>query len=388
MGQPSERGTAAARKVRRVDLAIEQFQTGWSERPARNSIQCGFELARLHAGKGEIDRFRRLLDEADAMFDRPGFPFDGHFYTEIVRIALEPALERSPSKCGTGALGDSRAPCAASTTGKPPVRWSRNGWASQSSGRRVAELTPSLPWPPRRRGRAGKIRSPAIEIRRPIVFRSGGAVTAVCQAIVSGEIFLGFEHGLVCALEPELQQVTDLPKAHGAVVPLSVDPQGQSIAALFEHKGGLTLCFLAIARMAVFLRRGDCDHGSRAELAHPDSTEGRRASRRRQRRRLAATFSTWLRGCHASTCESPTPILKANCRRRDSADLGPGNARSASRVTVLTHDQSEWVVFEPVDDSFSPSGCKWLPGQKGVHSLRWCALITAAFPAFACTCGG
>ena len=41
----------------------------------------------------QIDSFRRLLDQADAMFETPGYPFDGYFYSEIVRMADEPALE-------------------------------------------------------------------------------------------------------------------------------------------------------------------------------------------------------------------------------------------------------------------------------------------------------
>jgi tetratricopeptide (TPR) repeat protein len=86
-------GRLLLEKARRVDLAIGQFRTGWQKRPAGNSTQCGLELARLHADSGEIGGFRQVLDQADAMFDSPGYPFDGHFYSEIVRMAGEPSLE-------------------------------------------------------------------------------------------------------------------------------------------------------------------------------------------------------------------------------------------------------------------------------------------------------
>jgi len=44
-------------------------------------------------------------------------------------------------------------------------------------------------------------------------------------------------------------------------------------------------------------------------------------------------------------------------------------------VTVVTHDQAEWVLLEPTDNWFSPSGCKWLPGRTGAFSLR-CAPLS------------
>ena len=86
-------GRILLEKARRVDLAIEEFRSGWQRRPAGNSTQCGLELARLHAGRSQAAAFRRLLDEADAMFETPGYPFDGYFYNEIVRMADDRALE-------------------------------------------------------------------------------------------------------------------------------------------------------------------------------------------------------------------------------------------------------------------------------------------------------
>ncbi len=370
-------GRLLLEKARRVDLAIEQFQTGWSERPARNSIQCGFELARLHAGKGEIDRFRRLLDEADAMFDGPGFPFDGHFYSEIVRIALEPPLEAIALEVRDRAL---------QATARALARGLDN---RQTAGVMVSKwLGKSKLWPQALVSDAEfAVAAAAARPRRQhLVARNHtethclqvgrGEVTAACQALVSGEIFLGFEQGQICVLEPELEQVTELPKAHGAVVALSVDPLGQSIAALFEHKGGLKLCF--------FGKRPDGSYLSRAEIAITADGQSWLTPilQKGVERLVGVSEDVWL-----NVFDAASGLPRQHLRIADSdisgelptagflLDLDPGNARSASRVTVLTHDQAEWVVFEPLDESFSPSGCKWLPGQKGVHSLR-CAPLS------------
>ena len=79
-------GRLLLEKARRVDLAIEQFQTGWDKRPAGNSTQCGLELARLHSGSGEIDRFRQVLDRGRCDVRLPWVSRSTvTFYSEIVR---------------------------------------------------------------------------------------------------------------------------------------------------------------------------------------------------------------------------------------------------------------------------------------------------------------
>ena len=85
-----------------------------------------------------------------------------------------------------------------------------------------------------------------------------GSVTAACQAAVSGEVFLGFENGLVCVFQPERELVFELPTKDGTVAALAVDPQGQTLAALYESRRG--------PRLRCFSRRPDGSYKARPEI--------------------------------------------------------------------------------------------------------------------------
>jgi hypothetical protein len=205
-----------------------------------------------------------------------------------------------------------------------------------------------------------------------------GSVTAACQAVSSGEIFLGFEKGLICVFEPEREQVVELRKDYGAVVAISADPHGQSIAALYEARAGLRMC--------CFSKRPDGSYVTCLEIP------------------LAGAERSWL-----------TPIMLKGVERlvgvSDGTDLfvfdvaaglprqrlrvaldpgirpragflidgglfdgGPGNARSAKAVTLLTHDSDQWVVVDSLDDRVHETGCKWLPQETGAHSMQFAPL--------------
>ncbi len=368
-------GRLLLEKARRVDLATEQFQTGWSERPARNSIQCGVALALLHADKGDIDGFRRLLDEADAMFDAPGYPFDGHFYNQFVRIAEVPTLEAIALEVRDRALlATARALArgleSRQTAGAMVSKWLGKSelWPAALVSDAEFAVAAAAP-PPRRQLSLARKRTEThcLQVGR-------GAVTAVCQALVSGEILLGFEQGLICVLDPEREQVTELPKAYGTVVALSVDPQGRAIAALVEHHGGVMLCF--------YTKRPDGSYLSRVGISITAGAQSWLTPilEKGAERLVGVCEDVWL-----NVFDVASGLPRQHLRIADLEgklptagfllDPGPGNARSASALTVLTHDQAEWVLVEPMDESFNSSGCKWLPLQTGAHSLR-CAPLS------------
>ena len=48
----------------------------------------------------------------------------------------------------------------------------------------------------------------------------------------------------------------------------------------------------------------------------------------------------------------------------------PRAGQARRKVTVLTHDQTHWVVLDPADDRLYPTGCRWLPAEAGPHSLQ------------------
>ena len=94
VGEPSWRRAAAAGEGA-AGATWRSSSSGAAGSAGRRGTRpsAGSSWRGLHAGSGEVDAFRRLLDEADAMFETPGYPFDGYFYNEIVRMADDPALE-------------------------------------------------------------------------------------------------------------------------------------------------------------------------------------------------------------------------------------------------------------------------------------------------------
>ena len=238
-------GRLLLEKARRPELAIEQFKSGWQRRPAGNSTQCGLELARLHSGSGAFDAFRQLLDEADAMFETPGYPFDGYFYNEIVRIADDPALD------AIAVLVRDRVLQATART------FTRSLENRRTSSTMVSKLLGrSKLWPAPLVSDAEFAVAAALDRRHlePVVHRDApsghslqvgrGSVTAACQATSSGEIFLGFENGLVCVFQPDREVVIEVPSSYGTVVAISVDAEGKTLAALYEsHRGHKLCCF-------------------------------------------------------------------------------------------------------------------------------------------------
>ncbi len=362
-------GRILLEKARRADLAIEEYKSGWQRRPAGNSTQCGLELARLHAGKGAIEPFRRLLDEADAMFETPGYPFDGYFYNEIVRMADDPALDAIAEEVRDRAL-------------QATARSFRRGLENRRTSTTMVSklLGRSRLWPAELVADADFAVANALDRRHveTIVHRAApsghslqigrGSVTAACQAAVSGEIFLGFENGLVCIFRPESEQVIEVPTNLGTVVAISVDAQGQTLATLHESHRGLKLC--------CFGRRPDGSYRSRPEIAI-------RGGQRHWltpilpmgvERLLGASDGSELvvfdsasglarerlRISHdESTMPSAGVLLAAGARRKPSTG-----------VTVLTHDQTQWVLLDPSDDRLYPTGCRWLPAETGAHALK------------------
>ncbi len=363
-------GRILLEKARRVELAIEEFRSGWQRRPAGNSTQCGLELARLHARGNQAAAFRRLLDEADAMFETPGYPFDGYFYNEIVRMADDPALEEITEEVRDRAL-------------QATARSLRRGLENRrSSAMMVSKLLGrSNLWPAALLSDAEYALGKAIEGRHveTIVQRSApsghslqigrGSVTAACQAAVSGEIFLGFESGLICIFRPDSEQVVEVPTNHGTVVAVSVDPQGQMLASLHESHRGLKLC--------CFRRRPDGSYRWQPEIGIDAAKKHWLTPMLRMGVERLVGVSD---GRGLIVFDAASGLARERLRVADDESVAPwagvllvaGERRkpSASRVTVLTHDSTQWVVLDPADDRLYQTGCNWLPAETGAHALE------------------
>jgi hypothetical protein len=68
-----------------------------------------------------------------------------------------------------------------------------------------------------------------------------GFVTATAAATASGEIFIGFDTGLVLAYRPERNQVVKVAEDIHPVTALAVDPEGQTLVALRQSPRGTAL---------------------------------------------------------------------------------------------------------------------------------------------------
>jgi tetratricopeptide (TPR) repeat protein len=366
-------GRLLVEKARRADLAIEQFEAGWQRRPAGNSTQCGLELARLRASSGAIDAFRRLLDEADAMFETPGYPFDGYFYTEIVRMADDPALDSIALEVRDRAL---------QATARSFLRGLHNRRTSSSMVSKL--LGRSKLWPAALVSDADFAVTAALDRGgvESVVHREApsghslqigrGSVTAACQAPVSGEIFLGFENGLVCVFQPAREVVIEVPSNHGTVIAISVDPEGQTLAAMYESHRGIRLCF--------FFKRPDGSYRAQPEIGGHgrDSDEpawltpilpmgAQRLVGVSDGRSLVlcdAASGLALRHIRIAEKEADPPAMALLIA------VGRASKPSARSVTVLTHVKRRWVVLHPSDDRPFDTGCIWQPAETGAHALR------------------
>ncbi len=357
-------------KARRPDLAIEQFQAGWDRRPAGNATLCAIELARLHAARDGIAPIRALLDQADSLFEAPGCSFDGSFYDEMVRMAGEPALEPFAEELRDRALQAMAGGLRRGVEGR------------RSSGAMVSKLLGrSKLWPAPLVSDADFAVDAALEKPRPQTSSrrrempveglqiGRGNVTSACQASYSGELFLGFDSGLVCVFGPEREQVVEVPKNSDAVIALAVDPQGQTFAALYSSHRGIVLSFFSKRPDGSYRSRPDIELQSTEEawltpilpmgverlvgvLAGEDLVVFDAASGMiRERRRIGEDHTAWPAAAF---------LLSA----------GQGTRPSGSQLPVFTHDSGHWVVYDVHSDPPHPTGCRWQPAASGPHSLR------------------
>ena len=357
-------------KARRGDLAMEQFQAGWDRRPAANAMLCAVEMARLHAARGAIEPIRNLLDQADALFESPLSSFDGSLYDEMVRMAAEPALEPFAEELRDRALSA----MAGSLRLGVENRRSPGAMVSKVFGR-------SMLWPAPLVSDADFAVDAASEKPRPQpVSRhldlpveglqiGRGNVTAACQASVSGEIFLGFDSGLVCVFGPEREQVVEVPKNSDPVIALAVDPHGQTFAVLYStHRGMVLSCFS---------KRPDGSYRSRPDI------------------QISAAHERWLtpilplgverlfglfEGEDLAVFDAASGMVRE--RRRIDQDgpawaatallvsAGPRGGPSGSALAVLTHDGGRWFVVDARGKLGRLTGCRWQPAVGGLHCLR------------------
>jgi tetratricopeptide (TPR) repeat protein len=357
-------------KARRPDLAIAQFQAGWDRRPAGNALACAIELARLHSAHARIEPIRKLIDQADSLFEAQECAFDGSLYDEIMRLSLEPPLEPFAEELRDRALQA----FGGSLRRGVENRRSASAMVSKLLGR-------SRLWPAPLVSDADFAVEAALEKPRPQTTSrrhetpveglqiGRGNVTATCQASTSGEILLGFDSGLVCVFSPDREQVVEVPRNSDPVIALAVDPQGHTFAALYStHRGIVLTCFS---------KRPDGSYRSRSDIQLPSMENGWLTPILPLGvERLVGVLGgedLVVFDAASGMVRERRPIRTNNAASPATAFLlsaGPSSRHSSIPLAVFTHDGAQWVVYDVSDDEPRATGCRWQPMTSGRHGLR------------------
>ncbi len=360
--------------ARRPDLAIEHFRKGWDRRPAHNATLCALELALILGGRGEIGSIRRLLDEADAFFRSVGSDRDADTFYNTTTLMADAAPALAPYaeevrdralltlawRLRTGVEAGRSVPPAISTLFGAASLWPpalvRDADFAASTAQKQSRSRDRDP-------SAGH--DPSIQLV-PI---GHGTVTAVSQASVTRDLFLGFDDGKVVSLRPGRNQIVLVAKSPGAVSALAVDADGQAVVALrqTEHSAILSC---SLRRPDGTFRTGPDGHfpAILASWLTPILPRGLDwlVGLGHGRDLLIVDAASWMPWSSLSIApavgEPPTTAL-----------LIPAGMLSGTpddRLVLLTHDGPCWVLFDSGGRELDRTGSVWCPAAPGTPPLR------------------
>jgi tetratricopeptide (TPR) repeat protein len=395
-------------KAGRPELALQYFRMGWDQRPSASASLCALELARFHAHRGAIEPIRTLCDEADQYHESFGSDRDaGFFYDTMLSLAgLAPMKPFVAELRDRSVLALARRLRRGIDAGRPaaPLVSTLFGrskdWLAAVASDADFAATEAL-----RRSLAARHhadRDPSIH-----GFQIGrGFVTATACATASGEIFIGFDTGLVLAYRAEQSQVVKVAEDIHPITALAVDPEGQTAVALRQSSRGT-----ALSRA---LKRPDGSFRLRPDTYYPTS-KGRAPAH--------APAHTTFSGPGApapgpSTCWL-TPVLLWGLERlvglgqgdelliidassgliwrglslpHDESGppttailiaTGPPLRNSESRLYVVTHTGPRWVLLD-LDGRIlcQTTSPRWLHGEPGFDSVQSAPVTWRYVPPF------
>ena len=210
-----EAGNLFGKHAHRLDLAVEMYERGWSERPLVTGLPCGVALARIHANEPDVPRFLRLIDDGEDCADDWAGESTAQFFNELARLSRENPLSVVAEEVKDRCL----------------LTLARSMELGDADVRRGA--SPGLFFPPDAPWSAPLVRDAefALKHRKKIAVVASepkliaefgpSTVRAVCWMPVSSTLFLGFENGEVIRHSPisgESVTLTKLPMSiHGLV---------------------------------------------------------------------------------------------------------------------------------------------------------------------------
>ena len=244
-----EAGELLLTRAGRPDLAQEYYQTGWKRRPIGSPVPCALRLAEHHCQQAERDKLLALVTEAEAYFAQEAVDSEvAYFFNEIAQLAQRPTLAplhdelRDRALMAIGArmrLHDahSRPADLASSLLAPAAGWSA---AVMSDAAYATKPTPRRSSTTRKQRKSEKLdpresTSYAGTVRRTAVPAQMSTVRAVCQAPDTGDVFIGFESGVIYRFVPRREEFTLAADEKAPILSLATDGTGVTLAVL-SHK--------------------------------------------------------------------------------------------------------------------------------------------------------
>jgi tetratricopeptide (TPR) repeat protein len=221
-------GELLLNRAQRSDLAEKHFATGWKNRPHGDSLGCLLHLAELHANQPSTQPLLQLVAEADDCFTAIGNEQQAaDFYNRLALLAGKDHLLAVRDDLLDRALLGLAAKLRQRHPGDHSGAVSRLfGGSGMWEPALVRDAEVAL------RGRPRSQPGPR-DVARILTHR--GQVTAACAAANSGDLFLGFEGGVLAHFNPRSGAVTTWRQPQtGDVLALAVDRTARALVVIQE----------------------------------------------------------------------------------------------------------------------------------------------------------
>jgi len=234
-------------RARRPDLAREYYQAGWEQRHSGAPIPCAIRLAQLLGQEEAWDKIMALAAEAEGFLTKEGSDTEaGEFFNEIAHLAERPGSAAKRDDLRDQALlglagrmrlrvPESRAGYLASTLLAPSGGWSAAVvsdavFAMKSEAQRAPPA--GVPGKGLKATSPRKSAGPQAAVTWTVIPARIGTVRAVCQALETGDLFLGFQSGEVFSFHPARGEVRLVYDDHLPVLSVATDPRGEILVVL------------------------------------------------------------------------------------------------------------------------------------------------------------
>jgi tetratricopeptide (TPR) repeat protein len=268
---PLAAGEFILRKTSRADLAETYFSAGWSLRfrslELGNAVPCAVHLATIYSERADEASFFTLLQEGEDFFAPPGNAHAaGQFFNTVTRLAdrevWQDRKDELRDRCLLGLAAKLR----------------DQAETDRHTGSLISNLLGSTGnWePPVVSDAVFAVKQPQLRAKNPSFERPSttlslgqGTITAAVQAPESGEIFVGFDNGILACFQPAENRVIRLGELERSITGLAVDHDGDFVVVARHEFNNY--------RLTSYLRLSDDQYQAMADRFVTDSDEFRLA---------------------------------------------------------------------------------------------------------------